>query len=169
MLDTFEIKDMGNLHYFLGIEVIRTPDDVLLSQQHYVLNMLYKFGLMDYRSVSTPLDRKLKLRPDSGATCNATRFRQIIESLIYLTITRTDLSYPVGAISQFMERPTVEHLHCAHRILRYVSGSKDRGLLYRYKIAEQLVGYTDSDWAGDASDRQSTSGFMFSLESAIVV
>ena len=69
---------------------------------------------------------------------------------------------------EFVSSLTVEHLQCAQRILRYVSGTKDRGLLYRTGIAEQLVGYTDADWAGNAGDRKSTSGFSFSLGSAAI-
>ena len=67
-----------------------------------------------------------------------------------------------------MQKPSVEHLQCAQRILWYVSGTKDWGLLYRQGITEKLVGYTDADWAGDASDRRSTSGYMFSIGSAAV-
>ena len=104
------MKDLGDLHYFLGIEVIRTPEGILISQRHYVLSMLFKFGTTDCKSVSTPLDRNVKLRPDSGEVCDPTRFQQIVESLVYLTITRPDLSYPVRVISQFMARPTEEHL-----------------------------------------------------------
>ena len=74
-------------------------------------------------------------------------------------ITRTDLNYPVGVIIQFMAPPTEEHLQCAQCVLRYVSGSKDRGLLYRTSTAVQLVGYTDADWAGNAADRRSTSRY----------
>ena len=153
ILEAFEMKDLGNLHYIFGIEVIHTSDDILLSQRHYVLNMLYNIGMTDSRPISTPLDKNQKLRPDSGEVYNETRFRQIVRSLIYLTITRSDLSYPVRLISHFMQRPTVKHLQCAQRILRYVSDIKDRRLLYRYELAEQLVDYTDADWAGDASDR----------------
>ena len=130
--------------------------------------MLFKFGMADYKSVSTPLDRTVKLCPDSGRVCDPTRFRQIVGSLIYLTITRPDHSYPVGVISQFMARPTEEHLQCAQRVLRYVSGTKDRGLLYRAGTAVQLVGYTDADWASNAADRRSTSGYAFSLGSAAI-
>ena len=81
------MKDLGDLHYFLGIEVIRTPDGILLSQRHYVLNMLYKFGMMECRPVSTPLDQNQKIRPNSGPACDEKRFQQIVGSLIYLTIT----------------------------------------------------------------------------------
>ena len=86
--------------------------------------------LFNGKSVSTPLDRTVKLRPDSGKVCDPTRFRQMVGSLIYLNITRPDLSYPVGVISQLMVRPTEEYFQCVQRVLRYVSGTKDRGLLY---------------------------------------
>ena len=110
----------------------------------------------------------MKLCLDSGKVCDPTRFRQIVGSLIYLTITRPDLSYPVEVISQFMARPTKEHLQCAQRVLRYVSGTKDRGLLYQAGTVAQLVSYTDADWAGNAADRRSTSGYAFSLGSATI-
>ena len=118
------MKDPRDLHYFLGIKVIHTPDGILLSQRHYVLNMLYKFGMTDCRSISAPLDKNLKLRPNSEVASNEKRLRQIVESLIYQTITRPDLHYPVSVISQFIQRPTVEHLQCAiherHEGLRIV-------------------------------------------------
>jgi hypothetical protein len=157
------MKDLGDLHYFLGIEVIRTPEGILISQRHYALDMLFKFGMANCKSILMPLDRTAKHRPDSGKVYNPTRFRRIVGSLIYLTITRPDLSYPVGVISQYMARPTEEHLQSALRILRYVSGTKDRGLSYCAGTAVQLAGYTDADWAGDAADRPSTSGYAFTL------
>ena len=81
----FEMKDLHELHYFLGIEVIRTPIRILISQRHYVLNLLYKFGLTECKPVSTPLDRNLQIDVDSGtAVCDPTRYRKLIGSLIYL-------------------------------------------------------------------------------------
>ena len=68
------MKDLGFVHYILGIEVIRNPEDILISQRHYVLSMLFKFGMADCKSVSTPLDRTVKLRPDSGKVCEPKRF-----------------------------------------------------------------------------------------------
>jgi hypothetical protein len=130
--------------------------------------MLFKFGMADCKPISTPLDRTVKHRPDSVKVCDPTRFRQIVGSLIYLTITQPDLSYPVGVISQYMARPTEEHLQSVLRILRYVSGTKDRGLLYRAGTTVQLAGYTDADWAGNAADRGSTFGYSFSIGSAAV-
>jgi hypothetical protein len=130
--------------------------------------MLFKFGMADCKSILTPLDRTIKHRPDSGKVCDPTRFRRIIGNLVYLTITRPDLSYSIGVISQYMARPTEEHLQSALRILRYVSGTKDQGLLYRTVTAVQLANFTDADWAGNAADHRSTSGYAFSLGSAAV-
>ena len=96
----FEMKDMKELHYFLGIEVIRTPDGIMLSQRHYILKLLYKFGMTECKPVTTPLDRNLKLDADSSTTeCEPMFYRQLVRSLIYLTITRPGLSYPVGLLS----------------------------------------------------------------------
>ena len=105
----FEIMDMKELHYFLGIEVVHTPTDIMISQRHYILNLLY-----ECKYVATPLDRNLKLDVDFGTTrCEPTQYQQLIGSLIYLTITRPDLSYPVGVHSQFMQKPHDIQLDCA--------------------------------------------------------
>ena len=84
---SFDMKDLGYLHYFLGIEGIRTPEGILISQGHYALSTLFKFGMADCKFISTPLDRNVKLRQDSGKACNPTRFQHIIGSLIYFMIT----------------------------------------------------------------------------------
>ena len=72
---SFEMKDLGDLHYFLGIEVICAPEGILINQRHYVLNMLFKFNMTDCKSISAPLDRNIKLLHGSGTACDATRFR----------------------------------------------------------------------------------------------
>jgi hypothetical protein len=82
-----DMKDLGGLHYFLGIEVISTPEGILISQCHYALTMLFKFGMANCKSISTPLDRTVKHRPYSEKVCDPTWFRRIVGSLIYLTIT----------------------------------------------------------------------------------
>ena len=122
----FEMKDLHKLHYVLGIEVIRTPVGILISQRHYILNLLYKFGLTECKPVSTPLNRNLQIDVDSGtAVVHPTKYCQLIGNLIYLTITRPDLNYSVGLLSQFMQNPRNLHLDCAKRILRYVSATMD--------------------------------------------
>ena len=98
--DKFKMTDMKELHYFLDIEVIQTSAGIMISQRHCILNLLYKFGMAECKSVATPLDRNLKLDADSGTkACEPTQYEQLIGSLIYLTITRPDVSYPVGLLS----------------------------------------------------------------------
>ena len=136
LVASFKMKDQGDLHYFLRIEVIHTLEGILINQRHYVLSMLFKFGMTDCKSVSTPLDRNVKIRQGSAPTCDATRFWNIVKILIYLTITRLDLIYPVDLVSQFMSQPMVEHLQCAQRP-RYVSGTR---LLYQNGVSKELFG-----------------------------
>ena len=87
LLGKFKMKDMNKLHYFLGIEVIQTSTSTMLSQCHYILNLLFKFGMMDHKPISTPLDQNMELHTDSGTPSELTQYHQIIGSLIYLTIT----------------------------------------------------------------------------------
>ena len=139
---------MKELHYFLEIEVIRTLDGIMLSQRHYILNLLNKFGMTECKPVATPLDQNLKLDVESGTTeCEPTFYRQLVGSLIYLTITRPDLSYPVGLLSQFMQTPQDIHLDRVKWVLRYVSGMMGYDILYRSATPIRLKGYTYADWA----------------------
>ena len=135
----------------------------MLSQRYYILILLYKFGMTECKPVTTPLDRNLKVDADSGTIeCQPMFYRQLVGSLIYLTITRLDLSYRVGLLSQFMQTPRDIHLGCAKRVLRYVSGTMDYDILYKSATPIRLEGYTDANWVGYKEDRGSTSGFFFS-------
>ena len=99
---------------------------------------------------------------------DVTMYRKIVGSLIYLTITRSNLSYTVGLKSQFMQLPRKPHLDAVRRTLRYVRSTLDYALFYAADAPLALYGYTDADWAGSIADRRSTSGFMFSFGSASV-
>ena len=93
----FEMKDLGELRYFLGIEVIRTSEGIWLSQRQYALDMLSKYGMADCKPISMPLDVNAKMSAHMGDVLeNATMYRKIVGSLIYLTITRPNLNYTVG-------------------------------------------------------------------------
>lgn len=99
---------------------------------------------------------------------DATKFRRLVGSLIYLTITRPDIVYSVGVISQFMDQPCIGHLVAAKRVLRYVKGTINFGLMYKEKLPSELYGFVDADWAGDINDRRSTTGYCFSIGSAVI-
>ena len=165
----FDMKDLGELRYFLGIEIVRTKEGIWLSQRQYALDMLSKYGMADCKPISMPLDQNLKLRSDVGQVLeDVTMYRKIVGSLIYLTISRPDLSYAVGLESQYMQLPRKPHLDAVRRTLRYVSATLDYALFYEAGTELQLYGFTDADWAGSVCDRRSTSGFMFSLGSAAI-
>ena len=118
--------------------------------------------------MATPLDHNLKLDVDSGTEeCDSTHYRQLVGSLIHLTITQPGLNYPVGLLSQFMQTPHDIHLNCVKQVLRYVSGTMEYGLLYKLSTSIQLEGYIDF-WAGYKANRRSTSGFVFSLGSRAI-
>ena len=165
----FDMKDLGELRYFLGIEIIRTQEGIWLSQRQYALDMLSKYGMADCKPIAIPLDQNLRLRADVGQVLeDVTMYRKIVGSLLYLTISRPDLSYAVGLESQFMQTPKKPHLDAVRRTLRYVSATLDYALFYETGADLEIFGYTDADWAGSSSDRRSTSGFMFSLGSAAI-
>ena len=125
----------------------------------------YKFGMTECKLVSSSLDRNLKLDVDFGiAECKLTQYRQLIDNLIYLTVTQLDLSYSVDLLSQFIQNPQNLHLNCIKRILRYVSTTMDYDIMYKSNAITRLEGYTNADWAGYKADRRSTSGFVFAAE-----
>ena len=165
----FDIKDLGELMYFLGIEVIRTRDGIWLMQRKYVLDMLEKFGMTGCKPIATPIEQNANLRADAGEPLeNPTLYRQIVGSLIYVTLTRPDMSHDVGMLSRFMQVPRKPHLDAARRVLCYAKGTLNYGLFYAYGAEVEVCGYTDADWAGSSYDRRSTSGYVFSLGSVAV-
>ena len=161
----FDMKDLGELRYFLGIEFVKTKQGIWLVQRHYALEMLVKYGMMACKPMSTPLEQNMKLRADCGDEVeDITMYRKMVGSLIYMTITRPDLSYAVGLVSQFMQSPCKPHLDAVRRILRYVKAMAHYGLFYEHERDLDVHGYTDADWAGS---RRSTSGYAFTLGSAV--
>jgi hypothetical protein len=117
----FEMKDLGQLRYFLGIKVIQSPKGIWLLQRQYALNKLSEYGMMGCKPILIPLEQNVKLSADEGDLVeDTTMYRGIVGSLIYMTITRPDLSYAVGVVSQFMQTPRKSHLDAVRRILKYI-------------------------------------------------
>ena len=117
----FEMKDLGTLSYFLGLEVTSSSDGYYLSQAKYASDLLSKAGLTNSKTVSTPLELNVKLNTTDGEPLSdATLYRQLVDSLIYLTVTCPDLIYTVHLVSQFMSAPRSTHYVAVLRILRYI-------------------------------------------------
>ncbi|XP_065623273.1 uncharacterized mitochondrial protein AtMg00810-like [Quercus suber] len=125
------MKDLGTLSYFLGLEVTSSSDGYYLSQAKYVSDLLSKAGITNNKTISTPLEYNVKLTPlDGEPISDATRYRQLVGSLIYFTVTRLDISHAVGMVSKFMDGPRFVHYAAVLRILRYVKGTFYHGLHY---------------------------------------
>ncbi|XP_004292511.1 PREDICTED: uncharacterized mitochondrial protein AtMg00810-like [Fragaria vesca subsp. vesca] len=157
--NTFAIKDLGPLKYFLGIEIDQSPHSLFLNQRKYVVDLLDEAGMKDIKPARTPLDSKLKLDITGENLTDVCSYQRLVGKLIYLTITRPDLTYAVSLVSQFLHSPTTHHLSIVKRILRYLKGTVSRGIVMRNNSHFKMAGYSDSDWAGNAIDRKSTAGY----------
>lgn len=156
----FEIKDLGNLKYFLGMEFVRSKDGIVVSQRKYVLDLLEETDLLECKAAETPIDPNMKLQPAKiEDVTNIDRFQHLVGRLIYLSHTRPDIAFAVSLVSQFMHAPGQEHFETIYRILRYLKGSPGKGLLFRKNGHLQVEVYTDVDWAGRVTDRRSNSGY----------
>jgi len=115
------MKNLGELHYFLGIEVIQSPKGIWLLQKQYALNKLSEYGMTGCKCISIPLKQNVKLSANERDFVeDITMYKCIMESLIYMTITRPNLSYVVGMVNQFMQTPQKPHLDAMRRIMRYI-------------------------------------------------
>jgi hypothetical protein len=162
------MKDLGPMHYFLGLEVWQSPENILLNQGKYAVEMLKIFDMLECKVMKAPMETKLNLLVDtSSELVDATLYRQVIGSLMYPTNTRPDILFDVNTLSQYLVEPKHVHLVAAKHVMRYLKGMLDYGLCYIGDHDFRLYGYIDSDWAGNASDRKIPSGCCFSLGSSM--
>ncbi|KAG7640636.1 Integrase catalytic core [Arabidopsis suecica] len=160
----FHMKDRGKLKYFLGLEVSRGADGFCLSQQKYALDIINEAGLLGYKPSAVPMELHHKLGSISSPVFdNPAQYRRLVDRFIYLTITRPDLSYAVHILSQFMQTPLEAHWHAALRLVRYLKGSPDQGILPRSDSALSLTAYCDSDYNACPQTRCSLSAYVLYL------
>lgn len=163
----FHMKDLGPVSYFLGLEIDRSNAGFFVSQRKYTLDLIKEFGMMKATPLKLPMDTHLHLTPDKGELLNDPQpYQRLLGKLIYLTITRPDLSFPVHTLAQYMQRPTSVHMQAAKRILRYLLINPAQGILLASSSAAQLTAYCDSDWASCPTTRKSTSGYCVLLGSS---
>ncbi|GJR63507.1 putative ribonuclease H-like domain-containing protein [Tanacetum coccineum] len=155
----FQMSSMGELTFFLGLQVKQKEDGIFISQDKYVNEILNKFGFSDVKTARTPMEtQKALLKDADGEDVDEHLYRSMIGSLMYLTSSRPDIMFAVCACARFQVNPKVSHLHAVKRIFRYLKGQPKLGLWYPKDSPFDLVAYTDSDYAGASLDRKSTTG-----------
>jgi histone deacetylase 1/2 len=157
---SFALKDLGNLHYFLGVEVKHSPDRLHLSQHE----LLRRAGLLKSTLVSMPMSSTDRLCATDGTLLSpkeSTRYRSIVGGRQYLTMTHPDLSFAVNKVYWYLSAPTCSHWATVKRILRYVKGTLTHGLILRRPTTslDLLSAFSDADWDGNSDDRRSTGGY----------
>jgi hypothetical protein len=160
---TFELKDLGPLRYFLGLQIEYKKVGLFVHQQKYLTDLLHKFHMTDCKTAPTRIATTTPLSTASNdALSDPTPFRSLVGALQYATFTSPNITFAVNRVCQFMHKPSNVHFVAAKRILRYLKGSLHKGVLFQPGPLA-LTAFTDADWAGDPSDRRSTSGVVVFL------
>jgi hypothetical protein len=160
---TFELKDLGPLRYFLGLQIDYKKAGFFVHQHKYLTDLLHKFNMTDCKAASTPIaTTPILTTTTTDVLSDPTPYRSLVGALQYATFTRPDITFAVNRVCQFMHRPSPAHFVAAKRILRYLKGTLDKGLLFQSGLIA-LTAFTDADWAGDPCDRRSTSGIIVFL------
>uniref|UniRef100_A0A2N9F5Y1 CCHC-type domain-containing protein n=1 Tax=Fagus sylvatica TaxID=28930 RepID=A0A2N9F5Y1_FAGSY len=160
----FSLKDLGPLHFFLGVEVIPTKEGLFLTQHKYIRDMLSKTSMDGAKDVTTPLSTSVSLKlADGSSSVDSTEYRRVIGALQYLSLTRPDISFAVNKLSQFMHSPTQTHWTATKRLLRYLKNTIFHGINIRKTSSPALTCFSDADWAGSLDDRKSTSAYLIFL------
>jgi histone deacetylase 1/2 len=158
----FALKDLGNLHYFLGIEVHQVDDGIVLSQAKYAQDVLSRVGMTHCSGSPTPLSSSEKITAKEGDMLgpeDITNYRSMVGALQYLTLTRPDISYAVNKVCQYLHAPTTVHWTAAKRILRYVKHTLSMGLTFMRSSSTLVSAFSYANWAGCVDDRRSTRRF----------
>ena len=169
MKNEFEMIDLGKMRYFLGIEMIQKADGIFICQRKYAAELIKRFEMQNYNSVYNPIVSGRKVgRDKDGVKVNSMLYKQMVGNLMYLIATRLDMMFAVSLISRFMSDPNELHFTVVKRIMRYLKGTLELGIWYRREGKSELLGYTDSDYAGDVDDSKSTSGYVFLMSGGAV-
>jgi histone deacetylase 1/2 len=169
--EEFALKDLGDLHYFLGIEIKRDQEGLVLTQGRYAADILKWSGMSKYKPIDTPLSSTEKLSVTEGSKLgieDSTRYRSLVGALQYLTLTRPNICFVVNKVCQFLHSPTTTHWSVVKRILRYVRGIMNLGLRIGKSKSMMVSAFSDADWDGCVDDRRSTGDFAVFLGSNLI-
>ena len=165
----FEMKDLGHLSYFLGLEITYSTDGLYITQANYASKLLSRDGLTNSKTDDTPVEFNVRLTPSRGKPLSdPSLYKQLVGSLVYLIVTHPDISYAVHQVSQYMSAPRSTHYVAILRILQYLKGTVFHGLFYSAESPFILRAFFDADWVGDPTNRRSTTSYCFLLGSSLI-
>jgi hypothetical protein len=149
MHNEFEISLLGDLSFFLGLQICQINQGIFISQNKYIRGTLKRFRMEDCKLVTTPMKTCCKLsKDDDSKSTEQRKYRSMIGSLLYVTTSRSDVLEAVGQVARFQATPKESHVLAVKRIFRYLKGTKDFGLWYPKGKDLSLISYTNADWAG---------------------
>ena len=164
----FALKDLGPLHHFLGIQVSTTQHgNMHLSQAQYIKELLRRTNMLHAKSQPTPVTSSLQ-QDSSEPFQDPSMYRSVVGALQYILITRPELSYSINRVCHFMHDPKLHHWQAVKRILRYLAGTSNFGLLLKRQSLSSIIGFSDADWGVDVDDRKSTTAYCIYIGSNLV-
>ncbi|RDX60598.1 hypothetical protein CR513_61247, partial [Mucuna pruriens] len=164
----FEMKELGKLKYFLGIEVAYSKQGIFISQRKYVLDLFKETEKLGCKISRVPIEQNHRIGCEESPIIEKSQYHRLVGKLIYLFHTRPDISHVVSVVSQFMHDPRERHLQAVERILQYLKASPGKGLLFRKEGMLSMEIYTDADYAGSVMDRISNLGYCIFLRGNLV-
>ena len=163
----FKMDDRGELHWFLGMRILRSEDGITVDQEKYIANVLKQFNMSDSKPKVTPAEVNLKLVKDDGEhqLVDTKLYRSLVGSLLNIgKQTKPDILNVVNQLSRFFEKPNTTHWQAAKHVLRYLKSTINLRLTFAKNSSMKLVGNADADWSGDLDDRKSTTGYYFKFQ-----
>nr|KYP60496.1 Retrovirus-related Pol polyprotein from transposon TNT 1-94 [Cajanus cajan] len=165
----FKLKDLGDLKFFLGLELSKSKSGIFMCQRHYILSILKDCGMLACKPSTVPMEALLKLHVESGTTLSDPgAYRRLIGRLLYLTISRPDIRYTVHKLSQFVSNPHSGHMDAAYMLLRYLKHTIGQGILFKTNFDTKLHAYVDVDWGSCIDSRRSTTGLCVFFGNSLV-
>ncbi|XP_042019056.1 uncharacterized mitochondrial protein AtMg00810-like [Salvia splendens] len=156
------VRDLGVPKYFLGLEIARNKKGIMISQRKYAMDLIRDAGLLGCKPSPVPMDPLKQLKQDSGNLMeDPSKYRRLIGRLLYLCITRADITFAVHKLSQFVSKPCEKHWEAGEKVLRYLKDTPGHSLFYSSAANSILSNFSDADWAACPDTRRSMTGYCF--------